>query len=62
MSHWTVIAIAYGLTFLALAVEVGLLVRRRRAALRQVRLLAEATEPGGSEETNDPDNGNRAGT
>ncbi len=68
MAHWQVIAIAYGLTFLALAMEVALLVRRRRAALRQLRLLDEAKEPGnregsrGSEETNDPYNGNRAGT
>jgi heme exporter protein CcmD len=62
MSHWQVIAIAYGLTFAALAVEVVLLVRRRRAALRQVQRLAEDMEPEGSEETNDPDNGNRAGT
>ena len=61
MSHWLMIAIAYGLTFLALAVEVVLLVRRRRAALRQVELLAEGSDPGGSEETDDPDNGNRAG-
>jgi heme exporter protein CcmD len=44
MAHWQVIAIAYGLTFLALAVEVALLVRRRRAALRQLRLLDEAKE------------------
>jgi heme exporter protein CcmD len=45
MTHWQVIAIAYGLTFLALAMEVALLVRRRRAALRQLRLLDEAKEP-----------------
>ncbi len=69
MTHWQVIAIAYGLTFLALAVEVALLVRRRRAALRQIRQLAEAREAenlftgsGGAEETDDPHNGNRAGT
>ncbi len=61
MSHWLMIAIAYGLTFLALAMEVALLVRRRRAALRQIELLAEASAPGGPEETDDPDNGNRAG-
>lgn len=37
MNHWQMIAIAYGLTFVALAVEVLLLRRRRLAALRQVR-------------------------
>ena len=62
MSHWMVIAVTYGLTFLALAAEVMLLVRRRRAALRQLSLLAEANRPGGSEETDDPDNGRKAGT
>ena len=62
MTHWQLIAFTYGLTFLALAAEVALLVRRRRAARRQLRQLAEAQEPGGSEETDDPYNGNRAGT
>jgi heme exporter protein CcmD len=37
MNHWQMIAIAYGLTFAALAVEVALLVRRRQAALRELR-------------------------
>jgi hypothetical protein len=43
MNHWQMIAIAYGLTFVALAAEVLLLRRRRLAALRQVReSLADA--------------------
>ena len=37
MSHWEAIGIAYGLTALVLAIEVGLLVRRRRKALRQLK-------------------------
>ena len=35
MNHWQMIAIAYGLSFGALALEIALLVRRRRAALRE---------------------------
>lgn len=35
MVHWQMIAIAYSLTFAALAVEVSLLFRRRCAARRQ---------------------------
>jgi len=34
MNHWQMIAIAYLLTFAAVALEVALLVRRRRAAWR----------------------------
>ena len=37
MNHWQMIAVAYGLTFAVIAIEVLLLGRRRRAALRQVR-------------------------
>ena len=37
MNHWQMIAISYALTFAALAVEVALLMRRRRAALRHVQ-------------------------
>ena len=62
MTHWEVIAVTYGLTFVALAVEVALLSRRRRAALRQIRSLVDARESEGSGETNDPDKGNGAGT
>lgn len=35
MNHWQMIAIAYGLSFGALALEIALLVRRRRAALSE---------------------------
>ena len=35
MTHWQFIALAYGLTFAAIAVEVLLLIRRRRRAERQ---------------------------
>jgi hypothetical protein len=42
MNHWQMIAIAYVLTFAAVALEVVLLLRRRRAAWRQARAsLAE---------------------
>jgi heme exporter protein CcmD len=61
MTHWEVIVLAYGLTFLALAMEVALLRRRRRAALRQIRLLAESGAPGDPEATAHPDDGNTAG-
>ena len=37
MNHWQMIAISYALTFAALAVEVALLMRRRRTGLRQVQ-------------------------
>jgi hypothetical protein len=37
MNHWQMIAVAYGLTFAALAVEVMLLFRRRRLAVEQAR-------------------------
>ena len=43
MNHWQMIAIAYGLTFAVLAIEVVLLGRRRRAALRQVP-IGDASE------------------
>ena len=42
MNHWQMIAIAYGLTFAALALEVALLRRRRRAALRQLETGADS--------------------
>lgn len=64
MKHWEALVAAYGLTFLALTVEVLLLVRRRRAALRQARLLvagsdpAETEQPGGKH----PGSGHTAGT
>jgi hypothetical protein len=35
MNHWQMITLAYGLTFAALTLEVVLLFRRRRQALRQ---------------------------
>ena len=42
MNHWQMIAIAYLLTFAAVALEVMLLRRRRRAAWRHARAsLAE---------------------
>jgi heme exporter protein CcmD len=44
MNHWQMIVIAYGLTFGALALEVALLLRRRRAALRQAQGWLEADE------------------
>ena len=37
MNHWQMIAIAYGLSIVAIAIEITLLGRRRRAALQQVR-------------------------
>ena len=37
MTHWQSIIVAYGLTFAALAIEVALLLRRRRRAERQAR-------------------------
>ncbi len=53
MNHWQMIAIAYVLTLAAVALEVVLLLRRRRAAWRQARAsLAE-------DET--ADNGSHAG-
>ena len=45
MNHWQMIAIAYGLSFAALAIEILLLRRRRRAALRQAR-HGDELEPG----------------
>ncbi|MBA3477126.1 MAG: heme exporter protein CcmD [Lautropia sp.] len=42
MNHWQMIAIAYGLTFGALALEVVLLCSRRRAALQQARAWLDA--------------------
>jgi hypothetical protein len=45
MNHWQMIAIAYGLSFAALAIEILLLRRRRQAALRQAR-LGDELEPG----------------
>ena len=44
MNHWQMIAIAYGLTFVALALEVTLLFGRRRAALRQAQGWLETDE------------------
>ena len=50
MNHWQMIAIAYGLSFAALALEVALLLRRRHAAWRQVQACIDAVEAGpGSE-------------
>ena len=48
MNHWQMIAIAYVLTFAAVALEVVLLLRRRRAAWRHARALDEdeAAGPG----------------
>jgi heme exporter protein CcmD len=43
MNHWQMIAIAYGLTFAALAIEISLLFRRRKAALRQARTGEDAS-------------------
>jgi hypothetical protein len=37
MNHWQIIALAYALTFAALALELALLSRRRRSALRQAQ-------------------------
>jgi len=42
MNHWQMIAIAYGLTFGVLALEVVLLCSRRRAALQQARAWVDA--------------------
>ena len=42
MNHWQMIAIAYGLTFGVLALEVVLLRSRRRAALQQARAWLDA--------------------
>ena len=45
MNHWQMIAISYVLTFAALALEVVLLLRRRRAAWRQARASLSDGEP-----------------
>ena len=47
MNHWQMIAIAYGLTFGALALEVFLLFRRRRAAVQLAQAWLAAEEPTG---------------
>ncbi len=44
MNHWQMIAIAYLLTFAAVALEVVLLLRRRRAAWRNARASLEDDE------------------
>jgi len=44
MNHWQMIAIAYSLTFMALALEVALLFRRRRAAVRQAQTWLDADD------------------
>ena len=46
MNHWQMIAVAYGLTFAALAIEVALLFRRRRVALRQARASQDPDQAG----------------
>ena len=49
MNHWQMIAIAYVLTFAAVALEVVLLRRRRRAAWRHARASLqehEGADPG----------------
>ncbi len=45
MNHWQMIAIAYVLTFAALALEIALLFRRRHAALRQAQAWVESDVP-----------------
>ncbi len=45
MNHWQMIAIAYGLSFGALALEIALLVRRRRAALREALADCDPAAP-----------------
>ncbi len=45
MNHWQMIAFAYALTFVALALELALLFRRRRSALRQAQAWLDADEP-----------------
>ena len=45
MNHWQMIAVAYALTFAALALEIVLLFRRRRAALRQAQDRTDADAP-----------------
>jgi len=44
MNHWQMIAIAYSATFVALALEVALLFRRRRAAVQQARAWLDADD------------------
>jgi hypothetical protein len=44
MNHWLMIAIAYGLTLAAVAIEIVLLFRRRRVALRQARSWLDSDE------------------
>jgi hypothetical protein len=48
MNHWQMIALAYALTAVALAVEVALLFRRRRTAWRQARAWRDGDEPSGA--------------
>ncbi len=45
MNHWQMIAAAYALTFGAVALETVLLLRRRRAALRQAKAWLDADQP-----------------
>jgi heme exporter protein CcmD len=54
MTHWEIIAVAYGLSFAAVAAEIALLWRRRRAALRQAQAWDRAGEPGPGGEPLDP--------
>ena len=65
MNHWQMIAVAYGLTFAALAVEVMLLFRRRRLAVEQARAWlddeAPATGPGSSRDPGPAGAGGSAG-
>ena len=44
MNHWQIIALAYALTFAALALELALLSRRRRSALRQAQAWPDTDE------------------
>jgi hypothetical protein len=44
MNHWQMIALAYALTFVAIALEVALLFRRRGNAWRQARAWLDAEE------------------
>lgn len=46
MSHWQMIAFAYGLTIAALAIEIALLIRRRRVALRQAQASQDPDQAG----------------
>lgn len=50
MTHWEIIAVTYGLSFAAVAAEIALLIRRRRAALRQAQAWDRAAEPGPGDE------------